>query len=354
MADTKSTAQTTDQTHNTSNNSTTEQSTPQTSDSTIEQSKKELNKEPGETSEEKAKGKVYNIAGRSMTAADIFKFVGLLAFFAVMIVICVLLWPYIAELFEPGGYQNVINSVRNAGPVGVVILLVIQFIQIVVAFIPGEVVQIAAGLIYGPWIGALIVLAGAVISSAFIFVLVHRLGAPFVQAMVSDKYMDKFRSFEKSGRLNIVVFILFLIPGLPKDIFTYITPLTHMPMRTFLLLTNIARIPGIVLSTYAAAGLVEGHIAESIILFVVVAAIAVAALLSYERIMRYFEKRFGREGLNLNAIDTSTEKSVKSVKSEKPAKPEKSVKPAKSGKSEKSEKTTKKSSSKASHTEPSA
>ena len=91
--------------------------------------------------------------------------------------------------------------------------------------------QLAAGMMYGPWLGAALILVGCVISSAFIFELVHRLGAPFVQSTVPVKYMDKFREFEKTGKLNSIVFILFLIPGMPKDVFTYIVPLTDMPMK---------------------------------------------------------------------------------------------------------------------------
>lgn len=223
------------------------------------------------------------VAGHEMPAADIFKFAGLIAFFVIMIVVVVLIWPMIHELFEPGGVDRVTSDIRNAGPWGFLILLAIQFLQIVVAFIPGEVVQVAAGMIYGPWVGALIIWIGCIISSAFIFVLVHKLGAPFVQAMVPEKYMGKFREWETSEKFNVIVFILFLIPGLPKDVFTYITPLTHMTMRNFVIISNTARIPGIVLSTYAAAGLVSGDIVQSIVIFGVTALIAVVALLVYSR-----------------------------------------------------------------------
>lgn len=226
------------------------------------------------------------VAGHPMPAADIFKFAGLIVFFIIMIVVCVALWPMIHELAEPGGIERVTTEVRNAGPWGFLILLAIQFLQIVVAFIPGEVVQVAAGMIYGPWVGALIIWLGCVISSAFIFVLVHKLGAPFVQAMVPEKYMTKFRDWEQSPKFNAIVFVLFLIPGLPKDVFTYITPLTHMNLRTFVIISNTARIPGIVLSTYAAAGLVSGDIAQSVAIFLVVAVIAVAALIVYSRITK--------------------------------------------------------------------
>ena len=238
---------------------------------------------------EKAQQEV-SVHGHKMEKGDIFKFGGLIAFFALMILVCALLWPYFHDLFEPGGIDRIMGDVRNAGPVGILILLGLQFLQIVVAFIPGEVVQIAAGMLYGPWLGALVILIGCVISSAFIFMLVHRLGAPFVQSMVPAKYLSKFRDFEKTGKLNIIVFVLFLIPGLPKDVFTYLVPLTDMNMRTFLVLSNVGRIPGILVSTYAASGLVDGRIGESLIIFGIAAVIAVLGVVFKDRIMKLVEK----------------------------------------------------------------
>lgn len=226
------------------------------------------------------------VAGREMPAANIFKFAGLIAFFVIMIIVVMALWPYIHEIFEPGGIERVTTDVRNAGPGGFFILLAIQFLQIVVAFIPGEVVQVAAGMIYGPWVGAFIIWLGCIISSAFIFVLVHKLGAPFVQAMVPEKYMSTFRKWETSEKFNAIIFILFLIPGLPKDVFTYLTPLTHMSLRNFMIISNVARIPGIVLSTYAAAGLVSGDIVQSVIIFAVTAVVAIVALIVYGRVTK--------------------------------------------------------------------
>lgn len=216
--------------------------------------------------------------------ADKVKFIGLIAFFAVMAIIVVIVWPYIHLVFEPDGLDRLIDRVQSAGLAGVLILEAIQFLQVVVAFIPGEVVQIAAGMLYGPWWGALIILVGCVISSAFIYMLVHKLGAPFVHDMVPQKYAEKFHEFEKSGRFEMVVFVLFLIPGLPKDIFTYITPLSDMKLVPFLVIANLARIPGIVLSTYAADGLLEGRIMESVVLFGGLAAVAIIALLVYNRL----------------------------------------------------------------------
>ena len=248
---------------------------------------KERAHERREAAREKAQ-EVTTVRGREMTRGDIFKFGGLIAFFALMVIVVILIWPYIHEAFEPGGLSRVIDDVRNAGPLGLLILLAMQFMQIVVAFIPGEVVQMAAGMMYGPWLGAAVVLLGCIISSAFVFAVVHRLGAPFVRDMVPTKYLDKFNAFEESGKLSIVVFILFLIPAMPKDTFTYLVPLTNMRMRDFLVLSNVGRILGIVISTYAANGLVDGNITQSIIIFAVVAVIAIVAIVFRDKIMNLF------------------------------------------------------------------
>lgn len=248
---------------------------------------KERAHERREAAREKAQ-EVTTVRGREMTRGDIFKFGGLIAFFALMVIVVILILPYIHEAFEPGGLSRVIDDVRNAGPLGFLILLAMQFMQIVVAFIPGEVVQTAAGMMYGPWLGAAVVLLGCIISSAFVFAVVHRLGAPFVRDMVPTKYLDKFNAFEESGKLSIVVFILFLIPAMPKDTFTYLVPLTNMRMRDFLVLSNVGRIPGIVISTYAANGLVDGNITQSIIIFAVVAVIAIVAIVFRDKIMNLF------------------------------------------------------------------
>ena len=248
---------------------------------------KERAHERREAAREKAQ-EVTTVRGREMTRGDIFKFGGFIAFFALMVIVVILIWPYIHEAFEPGGLSRVIDDVRNAGPRGFLILLAIQFMQIVVAFIPGEVVQMAACMMYGPWLGAAVVLLGCIISSAFVFAVVHRLGAPFVRDMVPTKYLDIFNAFEESGKLSIVVFILFLIPAMPKDTFTYLVPLTNMRMRDFLVLSNVGRIPGIVISTYAANGLVDGNITQSIIIFAVVAVIAIVAIVFRDKIMNLF------------------------------------------------------------------
>lgn len=241
--------------------------------------------EPVEQVESEEAEQKVTVFGREMSKSDLFKFVGLVAFFVLMGIILAAMWPWIADAFTEGGVERLVGRMQDAGPVGVLILLGLQFLQVVVAFIPGEGVQFAAGLMYGPVLGAIIILLGCLISSAIIYQLVHRLGAPFVRDMVSTEHLEKFRKFEKSGKLDTVVFILFLIPGLPKDVFTYVVPLTDMEIKRFLMLTTIGRIPGVVASTYVASAMASGNTVGAVVVAIVVIAIAICAFVFRDKIM---------------------------------------------------------------------
>ena len=223
--------------------------------------------------------------GRPIRKADLFKLWGLIIFFILIVVIAVALWPYFGQVFSSEGREELIATIRGAGPIGILMLLGLQFVQIIVAFIPGEIVQFAAGALYGPWLGAAIILVGCFFSSWLVFEIVHRLGLPFVEAMVPTQYLERFRAFEQDGKLAIIVAILFLIPGLPKDVFTYLVPLTSMLRKQFLVIAMLARTPGILASTFAASGLVEGNMYVSIVIFVILAIVAIIAYVLKDKLL---------------------------------------------------------------------
>lgn len=233
----------------------------------------------------------FNVFGVPVSRANVFRAIGLLAFLLIMIAATIALKPFIMSVFSETGRQQLITEVRGAGPAGVLILLGLEFVQVVVAFIPGEAVQMVAGMLYGPWLGALIILVGCFLSTWAVYELVHRLGQPFVEAMVPTKYLESIRRFESGGRLAATVFLLFLIPGLPKDTFTYLVPLTSMPRRQYLAISVCARIPGVFMSTFAASGLMSGNLTQSIIVFAVLAVLGVIGFLLKDKILDHGDDR---------------------------------------------------------------
>lgn len=237
--------------------------------------------------------KTIRLGKRTFEASDVVKLVGLLAFLVILGVACAAVWPTVHGMFEEGGASLIIQSMQEAGPLGVFLLLGLQLVQIIVAFIPGEVVQVVAGALYGPIGGTAIILVGAIIASAAVFQLVHLLGAPFIRAMVSDDFLEKFRNFEKTGRLNVIVFILFLIPGLPKDVFTYLVGVTDMRLPTFLLLSTLGRAPGVFVSSYAASSIMKGDYLVSAIMFGVLALVAIIAIVFRDKILDALSRHRG-------------------------------------------------------------
>ncbi len=249
-------------------------------------------KEAGAGAEQTANGVVtVHVLGREMPRSVFFRMVGLAAFLLLIIGATVAMWPIITSVFSEEGRANLIGQIHSAGPFGMIILLGLEIVQVIVAFVPGEVVQLVAGMLYGPVLGSAIILVGCVCATAAIYELVHRLGQPFVEEVVSTEHLERFREFEESGKLAVMVFVLFFIPGLPKDVFTYLVPLTSMPRNQYLIITTIARAPGVIMTSLAASHLVQGNYAQSAVFFAILAILALVGILNKDRILNIFNRR---------------------------------------------------------------
>jgi uncharacterized membrane protein YdjX (TVP38/TMEM64 family) len=227
---------------------------------------------------------------KKFNSANTLKFVGLIVFIALIVICTIALFPYFKHLTTEEGRLELIDMIQGAGAFGVLICLGLQFVQVVVAFIPGEVVQIAVGAIYGPFAGTCILVLGALISSAFVFLVVRKLGAPFVEQMIGRNHEDKLRWLNDNKRLDLVVFILFIIPGLPKDLFTYLVPLTRMRAANFLILSTLARIPGIAISSYIGNAAIQGDYTQAIIVAVIAGGLGICGIVFNKHIMAFIDK----------------------------------------------------------------
>jgi uncharacterized membrane protein YdjX (TVP38/TMEM64 family) len=225
-----------------------------------------------------------------VSTADKVKFVGLVAFFVLIIAISVFAVFYINSMGTDSLQDKLELAIREAGVFGILICLGIQFIQVVVAFIPGEVVQVAIGYAYGTIAGGFITLAGALFSSVFVFYLVRKLGAPFVQGMVGSKDSGRIRFLHNSKNLNSLVFILYLIPGLPKDLFNYVIPLTTMRPSAFFVLSTIARAPAIFASTFVAASFKSGDYLQMVIVAVIFGGLGLLGIVFNQKIMVFVDR----------------------------------------------------------------
>lgn len=147
------------------------------------------------------------------------------------------------------------TMVNSYGSFSFLVFLFIQIIQIVFFFIPGEVVQVAGGYIFGPYVSFLLCIIGAIIGSAAAFLITRKLGKPFLQKICGKnnlwlvKKLDKNKMGERKGRdPRKLIFILYLIPGIPKDLLAYICGVADISLKEFLIISTIGRAPALFFS----------------------------------------------------------------------------------------------------------
>ena len=121
----------------------------------------------------------------------------------------------------------------------------IQALQVIVFIIPGEVAQILGGYLFGAWKGTLLSVLGILIGSAVDFGLARALGRPFVAALVPPERLESMEKLLSTRSARIIFFLLFLIPGIPKDILCYVAGLTPIGFLFFIAASTLGRLPGI-------------------------------------------------------------------------------------------------------------
>lgn len=197
----------------------------------------------------------------------------------IMIALCIWLFPYILSLRDETVRAQFESWIDSLGVLGFFVMLGIQVLQIIIAVIPGEPIEIISGVLYGGFGGLCLCLLGILIGTAIIYFTVKKLGSPFVRKFVSEEQMSRFTFLSDAKRLETLTFILFFIPGTPKDVLTYLVPLTEIRPIRFFLIATFARIPSIITSTYIGENLMSGNIWTTVIIFLVAGILGIGGIL---------------------------------------------------------------------------
>lgn len=160
------------------------------------------------------------------------------------------------------------------------------FAQIVLAFIPGEPIEILAGYAFGPVEGTLLCLVGDLLGSAAVFLFVRRCGRKLVQVFFDPGKIRALRFLQREKQRDLLVFVLFFVPGTPKDLLTYFVGLTPMGLTRFLLLSTVGRIPSVVTSTLGGDALGTRQYALTAAVFLGTAVVSAGGLFLYARLTR--------------------------------------------------------------------
>jgi uncharacterized membrane protein YdjX (TVP38/TMEM64 family) len=178
------------------------------------------------------------------------KILGLILVAALLVVVGAFGWtPLRGLLSDPESLRAVVISWGWWGPLA---LIGLQVAQVLIAPLPGQVLGLVGGYVYGPWLGTLINMVGTLLGSGLAMWLARRLGRPLVQHFVSSQWLDRLDGLAVK-RGAAVFFLIFLLPFLPDDAACFVAGLSPLPLKELLLLAAIGRLPGVFIPNWLGA-----------------------------------------------------------------------------------------------------
>lgn len=169
-----------------------------------------------------------------------------------------------------------------------------QIVQIVICIIPGQWLQLAAGYMYGFWLGYLFSLAGAAIGTVFTYYLAKLLGHDAMHLIFGEAKIRENIARLNSKRAIVVVFLIFLIPGVPKDLFNYAAGISEMKLKPFLIVSLIGRSPGMMGSLLIGRQIESGYYTSAIVIAVIAVALCIIGVIMRKRLTKYLDRFYDK------------------------------------------------------------
>ena len=183
--------------------------------------------------------------------------IGLVAAAAITALLC---WEYLPGLLAWLADARAVRAfVSDHAFVSRLAMLGINIVQVLLAFLPGEPVELASGYAFGFWEGTALCLVASGLATSAIYWATRRWGWKLVGLFFDRLLFDRFSWLKSAKRLELIMLIVFLIPGTPKDFLTYFAGLTNMRFLPVVLIATFGRIPSIVTSTITASAVGSGN-----------------------------------------------------------------------------------------------
>lgn len=196
-------------------------------------------------------------------------------------------WRYLLRLYQDKHFLKA--TVKSWGWLGPIVFMVIQALQVIISPIPGEVTGLAGGFLFGVGLGFIYSTIGLTAGTLACFGVGRWLGSAFIRRFVADHYWEKM-GFIVEAEGAIICFILYLIPGFPKDIISYLFGLSPMPFWVFAVVSTLGRAPGTWILSAQGAQVAHGQLRELALLMAVVAALVIPLYYYRNRILGFFRR----------------------------------------------------------------
>jgi len=223
------------------------------------------------------------------------KAIAVTAVIALLVLVIIKLWPFVISLTTDEGREAFGEFIDSLGAFGIIAMLLLQTVQIIVAVIPGEPIEILFGMMYGTFGGLLLALFGVAAGQILVFLFIRRFGINFARKFVDVDKFSNLKFLKDPARRESLIFLLFFIPGTPKDILTYFAPFTGIALPRFMIISILARIPSVISSTWAGATLSEGSFVKTAVIFAVTGAVGICGIILNNMITKHQNKSTNEE-----------------------------------------------------------
>lgn len=196
--------------------------------------------------------------------------------------------PMISLVSEPEKFRAWVESRGNWGRL---IFIGMMVFQVLIALVPGEPLEIGAGYAFGAAEGTILCVIGVTVGSIMVFGLVRRFGMRLVEVFFDTGKIKKLKFLQNEKRLDLITFLVFFLPGTPKDLLTYFVGVTDIKLSKFILIVSVARLPSIITSTVGGSALGIGKYELAVIVFGVTIAASLLGLFIYNRICKHRAKK---------------------------------------------------------------
>ena len=191
--------------------------------------------------------------------------------------------PMLEFVNEPQRFREFVNSY---GILSDIVFILMVIFQMIIAIIPGEPFEIAAGYAFGYIRGTVDCLIAFALGGIIVFLAVRKFGVKIVEVFFSIDKIKELKFLQNPKRVNTTAFIIFLIPGTPKDLLSYFVGLTDMKLSVWLFITTVARIPSLITSILTGSALGNKRYAVAIIVFAVTLLLSALGLVIYNKIKK--------------------------------------------------------------------
>lgn len=224
---------------------------------------------------------------KKISKAKIIKMITFILTIAILVCATIYMIPIMKQIGTSEGRIEFKDKIAQSGFLGVLMLFGLELAQMILAILPGEPVELLAGMCFGTIWGTIFLMISISIATSLIYFLVKKYGRDFIEEFVSKKKLDKIENsklFKDEKKIETIMTVLFLIPATPKDLLVYVGGLLPIKTSRFLLIATLLRFPSVISSTIAGNKLLEGKWQVSILAYAVTFALTLITIFIVDKL----------------------------------------------------------------------